>query len=90
MGARILESLVPLLVLAFSASALFRVVRMFLPGPSFGLWSLPKGPSVVLVFLEVLSTLFLLIPMTLIWGLFLACVIATCHFKSLWRMSHSV
>jgi len=90
MSAALLTAALPFLALGFAASALFRLVRMRFPGRAIGLWALPKGPGAVLAFLEILSVLFLMIPMTLIWGLFLACALGACHLASLWRTSHPV
>jgi hypothetical protein len=85
MSARLLESLIPLLALAFAASALFRLARMRFPGRAVGLWALPKGPGVVMAFLEGLAALFLMITTTLIWGLFLVTVLAAAHAAALWK-----
>ena len=85
MSARLLESLVPFLALAFAASALFRLARMRFPGRAAGLWALPKGPGFVLAFLEGLTALFLVITTTLIWGLFLMTVLAAAHLAALWK-----
>ena len=85
MSTRFVEDLVPLLALGLVASALYRQVRTSLPGRAIGLWALPKGPGYVLTFLEILSALFLVIPMTIVWGLALASIIAPCHVIALWR-----
>ena len=82
---RLLESLLPLLALAFAASAIFRLARMRFPGRARGLWALAKGPSIVLAFLESLTALFLTITTTLIWGLFLVAVLIAAHAASLWK-----
>lgn len=74
-----------LLALGLVASALFRLVRTQRPGRAIGLWALPNGPAYVLAFLEMLTALFLVIPMTMIWGLTLATMIAACHVIALWR-----
>jgi hypothetical protein len=74
-----------LLAIGFAASALFRLVRTQRPGWAVGLWALPNGPAYVLAFLEILTTLFLVIPMTMVWGLALASMIAACHGIALWR-----
>ena len=85
MSMRLLESLIPFLALAFAASALFRLARVRFPGRAAGLWAIPKGPGMVLAFLESLTALFLMITATLIWGLFLVAVLATAHAAALWR-----
>jgi hypothetical protein len=85
MSMRLLESLMPFLALAFAASALFRLARMRFPGRAAGLWALPKGPGIVLAFLEGLTALFLMITTTLIWGLFLVTVLALAHAVFLWK-----
>jgi hypothetical protein len=85
MSVRLLTSLIPFLALAFAASALFRLARMRFPGRAAGLWALPKGPSIVLAFLEGLAALFLMITTTLIWGLFLATALTLAHAAALWK-----
>jgi hypothetical protein len=85
MSARLLESLVPFLALAFTASAFFRLARMRFPGRTAGLWALPKGPGIVLAFLEGVAALFLMITTTLIWGLFLVTVLTLAHAAALWK-----
>jgi hypothetical protein len=82
---RLLESLMPFLALAFAASTLFRLARMRFPGRAAGLWALPKGPTIVLAFLEGLTALFLMITTTLIWGLFLVTVLTLAHVAALWK-----
>jgi hypothetical protein len=85
MSAGLLTAALPLLALGFTVSALFRLVRTRRPGWAIGLWALPKGPGYVLAFLEMLAALFLVIPMTIVWGLALASMIAACHAIALWR-----
>jgi hypothetical protein len=85
MSIRLQEFLIPLLALAFAASALFRLARIRFPGRVAGLWALPKGPSIVLAFLEGLAALFLMITTTLIWGLFLVTALTAAHAAALWR-----
>jgi hypothetical protein len=85
MSARFLESLLPFLALAFATSGLFRLARMRFPGHGAGLWALPKGPSMVLAFLEGLTALFLMITGTLIWGLILAAALIAAHATALCR-----
>jgi hypothetical protein len=85
MSAGLLTASLPLLALGFAASALFRLVRTHLSVRAIGLWALPKGPGYVLTFLEMLSALFLVIPMTMVWGLALASMIAAGHGIALWR-----
>jgi hypothetical protein len=85
MSVKLLDSLIPLLALAFATSALFRVARMRFPGRTAGLWALPKGPSIVLAAVEILAALFLIIAATLIWGLFLVAVLAAAHAAALWK-----
>jgi hypothetical protein len=86
MSMRLLESIVPFLAVPFAASALFRLARMRFPRRAAGLWALPKGPSIVLAFLEGLTALFLMITTTLIWGVFLVTVLAAAHAAALWRI----
>ena len=85
MSTGFVEALVPLLAFGFAASALYRMVQMRFPSRAIGLWALPKGPGYVLTFLEILSALFLVIPMTIVWSLALASIIAPCHVIALWR-----
>lgn len=85
MSTGLVEAVVPLLALGFATSALYRQVRTRFPGRAIGLWALPKGPGYVLTFLEILSALFLVIPMTIVWGLALASMIGACHVIALWR-----
>ena len=85
MSMRLLESLMPFLALAFAASALFRLARMRFRGRAAGLWALPKGPSIVLAFLEGATALFLMITTTLIWGLFLMTALVAAHVAALWK-----
>ena len=82
---RLLVSLVPFLALAFAASALFRLACIRFPGHAVGLWALPKGPAMVLAFLEGLTALFLMIAGTLIWGLILAAALVAAHAAALWK-----
>jgi hypothetical protein len=85
MSTGLVEAVVPLLALGFAASALYRLARTRFPGRTIGLWALPKGPGYVLTILEILSALFLVIPMMIVWGLVLASMIAACHVIALWR-----
>ena len=74
-----------LLAIGFAASAVFRLLRMRYRGWAIGLWALPRGPAYALSLLELLTALFLVIPMTMVWGLALASMIAACHGFALWR-----
>ncbi|HUO03328.1 MAG TPA: hypothetical protein VMU31_11150 [Rhizomicrobium sp.] len=85
MGPRLPDFLIPCLALAFAASALFRLARIRFPGPMLGLWTLPRGPGIVMAFLEGLAALFLAIGATLIWGLILAAALAAAHAGALWK-----
>ena len=48
-----------------------------------------SGPSYALAILSLCAALFLAIPLTVVWGLVLAALLAVCHLVSLWKRAGS-
>jgi hypothetical protein len=89
MSLRLLELLAPYFALIFMASATFRLARMRFVIPVTGLWALPKGPSAVMAVVELMAALFLMVPITLIWGLILGTALLASHMAALWKTRSS-
>jgi hypothetical protein len=90
MSARIMEAFVPFFALAFMAVALFRLARTGFAGHTIRLKSPAVGPSILIAALEMLCALFLVIPNTQIWGLFLGTVIGSSYGVTLWKKRRSI
>ncbi|HEX4026426.1 MAG TPA: hypothetical protein VHX18_02310 [Rhizomicrobium sp.] len=75
-----------LLIIACVACALYRLAGSCLPPKTPRMRSLPKGPSYLLAFIGFWAALFLAIPLTVVWGLFLAAILVICHIVALWKL----
>ena len=79
-------TLIPLLIAVCLACAVWRLA---------GLRLRPRGrhprtgPSYALAALCLCTALFLAIPLTVIWGLVLAGILAVCHIVGLWNLRPS-
>jgi len=63
-----------------------RLLRMPLSREAHCIWGVPKEPSCVPSVLELLAALFVAIPMTLVWGLFLLTTVGIWHLIVMWKL----
>jgi hypothetical protein len=75
--------LILILIIACLACAAYRLVGVCLPTKSPLLRAGRRGPNYVLAALDLCAALFLAIPMTIVWGLVLAAMLAICHIVAL-------
>jgi hypothetical protein len=75
-------TLILLLIAICLACAAYRLAAICWPGGGHH----PRtGPSSALAVLSLCAALFLAIPLTVVWGLVLAAILAVCHLVSLWK-----